>query len=73
MDCGLRVLDSGYFVIGTCIPDSKAKDSSIHKYKLSEFWNPDYFTCSCTWGELTANHQIYNILKSDEDQETLRF
>ena len=42
MDCGLRVLDSGYFVIGTCIPDSKAKDSSIHKYKLSEFWNPDY-------------------------------
>ena len=67
MDGGLRVLDSGYFVIRTCIPDSKAKNSSIHKYKLSEFWNPDYFTCSCTRGELTANHQIYNILKSDED------
>ena len=34
MDSGYQVPDSGFVVIGTCIPDSNAQDSRLYKYKF---------------------------------------
>ena len=34
MDSGFQVLDSGFVVIRTCIPDSNAQDSRFYQYKF---------------------------------------
>ena len=56
MDSGFEVLDSGFFIIETwipdssnkwdpdslsCIPDSKVQDSRFHKQNFPGFQNPE--------------------------------